>query len=138
MKQLRNITIFVALLVVISSSTVFFHIIEGWSWVDSYFFTVVTISTVGYGNLVPVTVAGKLATTFLIFGGLGVFALAIHEFAKVQLLKRQEHNEWLFARLGHHKPDDEGSAANRDDQPHQGKTTHKPSGHFPQKPDSEA
>lgn len=118
MKQLRNITIFVALVVVISGSTVFFHFVEGWGWLDSYFFTVVTISTVGYGNLVPVTAAGKLATTFLIFGGLGVFALAIHEFARSQLLKRQEHNEWLFARLGHHKETQEEQVANRDDQPH--------------------
>jgi voltage-gated potassium channel len=120
MKQVKNITIFGSLLFIILCSTVFFHFTEGWSWIDSYFFTVVTISTVGYGNLVPVTAAGKLATTFLIFGGLGVFALAIHEFAKTQLLKRQEHNEWLFARLGHHhkhRPEDE--VANRDDQPHQ-------------------
>lgn len=118
MTQLRRLTIFLALLVVLSSSTVFFRLVEGWSWLDSYFFTVVTISTVGYGNLVPVTAAGKLATTFLIFGGLGVFALAIHDFAKTQLLRRQEHNEWLFARLGHHKPAVEETVANRDDQPH--------------------
>ncbi len=118
MKQLRNITIFVALVVVISGTTVFFHFVEGWGGLDSYFFTVVTPSTVGYGNLVPVTAAGKLATTFLIFGGLGVFALTIHEFARSQLLKRQEHKKWLFARLGHHKETQEEQVANRDDQPH--------------------
>ncbi|WP_297341479.1 potassium channel family protein [Pseudophaeobacter sp.] len=118
MSQLRRMTIFVSLLVIISGSTVFFRIVEGWSWLDSYFFTIVTISTVGYGNLVPITAAGKLATTFLIFGGLGVFALAIHEFAKIQLLKRQEHNEWLFARLGRHKEGEEDLVANKDDQPH--------------------
>jgi voltage-gated potassium channel len=118
MNQLRRLTIFVALLVILFSGTVFFHFIEGWSWLDSYFFTVITISTVGYGNLVPITAAGKLATTFLIFGGLGVFALAMHEFAQMQLLKRQQHNEWLFARLDSRSQDTMEKTANEDDPPH--------------------
>ncbi|MEP2715680.1 potassium channel family protein [Pseudophaeobacter sp.] len=118
MNQLRRLTIFVALLVIVSSSTVFFRIIEGWSWLDSYFFTIVTISTVGYGNLVPVTAAGKLATTFLIFGGLGVFALAMHEFAQMQLLKRQQHNEWLFAKLDGKSEEASEQVANEDAEPH--------------------
>lgn len=123
MNQLRRLTIFVALLVILVSGTVFFHFIEGWSWLDSYFFTVITISTVGYGNLVPVTAAGKLATTFLIFGGLGVFALAMHEFAQIQLLKRQKHNEWLFARLDSRSGETVEKTANKDDPPHE---THAP------------
>ncbi|WP_379574310.1 potassium channel family protein [Pseudophaeobacter arcticus] len=127
-------TIFVSLLSIISGSTVFFRIVEGWSWLDAYFFTIVTISTVGYGSLVPVTTAGKLATTFLIFGGLGVFALAIHEFAKIQLLKRQEHNEWLFARLGRNDEGEEEQVANMDDQPHSLSQDRLPAS--PQKPDS--
>jgi len=65
---------------IIAGSTVFFHFVEGWSWLDSYFFTVVTISTVGYGSLVPATVLGKLGTTVLIFLGIGVVAVAINFF----------------------------------------------------------
>lgn len=118
MTELRRLTIFLTLVAILGSSTVFFHFVEGWGWVDSYFFTVVTISTVGYGNLVPVTVAGKLATTFLIFGGLGVFALAIHEFARIQIQKRQEHTEWLVAHLGSHHGKEQDSVANEDDPPH--------------------
>ncbi len=120
MTQLRRLTIFLSLIGILASSTVFFHFVEGWGWVDSYFFTVVTISTVGYGNLVPVTVAGKLATTFLIFGGLGVFALAIHEFARLQIHKRQEHTEWLVAHLGNHSGEANEKSANEDDPPHLG------------------
>jgi voltage-gated potassium channel len=86
-------------LAVITSGTVFFRLAEGWSWLDSYFFTVVTISTVGYGNLVPVTALGKIGTTVLIFLGLGVFAAAIQYVAKLQM-SRQDLN--LFRRHGHH------------------------------------
>ena len=49
-----------ALLAIVALGTVFFHLVEGWSWVDAYFFTVVTLSTVGYGNLVPETPLAKL------------------------------------------------------------------------------
>jgi voltage-gated potassium channel len=88
-----------ALLTVIVSGTIFFHFVENWSWIDSYFFTVVTLSTVGYGNLVPATVLGKIGATVFIFTGLGVFAIAIRgfgEFAfhrRIERLERQEQQD---------------------------------------------
>ncbi|WP_245831555.1 potassium channel family protein [Salibaculum halophilum] len=77
-----------ALAVLIGGGTVFYHLVEGWSWVDSFFFTVVTLSTVGYGSLVPQTVIGKLATTVFIFAGLGVFAAVIRQVSTVTLKGR--------------------------------------------------
>ena len=61
---------------VVAVATTFFHYVEGWAWIDSYYFTVVTLSTVGYGDMTPKTDAGKIGATILIFVGLGVFALA--------------------------------------------------------------
>ncbi|MCW1955475.1 potassium channel family protein [uncultured Lentibacter sp.] len=83
----RSILSLLALVVV--SGTVFFRLVEGWSWIDAYFFTVVTLSTVGYGNLVPATVLGKIGTTVFIFTGLGIFALAIQQFGHFAFLKRR-------------------------------------------------
>ena len=102
MKPFKAHTLIVSLLGIFATGTVFFHYVEGWSWLDSYFFTVVTISTVGYGELVPVTALGKLATTVFIFVGLGVFAVSIQQFAIYQMRRREESNERLFSRLGHH------------------------------------
>jgi voltage-gated potassium channel len=82
-------SLILALVFIISSATVFFRFVEGWSWIDSYFFSVVTLSTVGYGQLVPVTVIGKLGTTVLIFTGLGVFALAIQHFGQITIERRR-------------------------------------------------
>ena len=79
----------VALISIIVGGTVFFHFIEGWGWVDAYFFTVITLSTVGYGSLVPQTVVGKLGTTLFIFVGLGLFSLAIHQFSDFTLRRRR-------------------------------------------------
>lgn len=116
MIQLKATTVILSLAAVLLSGTVFFHLVEGWSWLDSYFFTVITISTVGYGKLVPVTALGKIGTTAFIFVGLGVFAVAIQQFALYHMRKREEHTEWLIARLGH-KHDPDQAAANEDDAP---------------------
>ena len=102
---------------VVISGTVFFHFVEGWNWVDSYFFSVVTLSTVGYGSLVPVTTLGKIGTTVFIFLGLGVFAFVIQQFGAYTAERHRAHSEWLIARLGHHRAHHEPKADNTDDQP---------------------
>ena len=113
MTNLKPHTIIISLVAIITLGTVFFHLVEGWSWLDSYFFTVITVSTVGYGKLVPVTPAGMIGTTVFIFVGLGVFVVAIQQFAIYHMRKREEHTEWLIARLGHH-PVKDPPAANKD------------------------
>lgn len=45
--------------------------------IDAVYFTVVTVSTVGYGDIVPVTQIGKIFVIFLIIFGLGIFASAL-------------------------------------------------------------
>ena len=75
---------------IITASTVFFRWIEGWSWLDSYFFTVVTLTTVGYGTLVPATAVGKIATTVLIFLGLGIVGVVIQRLGHFALTNRAE------------------------------------------------
>ena len=111
MTPFKLATLVLSLITVVVSGTVFFRIVEGWSWLDAYFFTVVTLSTVGYGSLVPATALGKIGTTVFIFVGLGVFAVAIQQFGLYAMRKREEHTEWLMGRL------DRSSSANRDHKP---------------------
>ena len=47
-----------------------FHNVEGWSYLDSAYFVTATVTTIGYGDIVPVTETGKLLT--IIFSWLGV------------------------------------------------------------------
>jgi len=44
------------------------------TWVDAYFFTVITLTTIGYGDLTPTTTFTKLFTTLYVFIGLGIIA----------------------------------------------------------------
>lgn len=99
MKHISLITIALRLFGVIASGTVFFRLVEGWSWVDSYFFTVVTISTVGYGHPVPISDLGKIGSTFLIFAGLGIFAVSIQQIAHDSLQKGDRNPGWIHRAL---------------------------------------
>jgi len=44
---------------------------------DAFYFTVVTLSTVGYGEIYPVTPESKLFTSILILIGIGILAIAL-------------------------------------------------------------
>lgn len=48
-------------------------IIEGKSLTDAFYFSIVTISTVGYGDIYPTTQLGKLLAILLIIFGVGTF-----------------------------------------------------------------
>jgi hypothetical protein len=51
---------------------VFYTQVERWSLVDALYFCVVTLGTVGYGDITPATDFGKIFTTFYIIVGLSV------------------------------------------------------------------
>jgi voltage-gated potassium channel len=72
--------------------------LEGWSPVDALYFSVVTLATVGFGDLHPTTDPAKLFTVLYILVGLGVFAAFIAELTK--------HRAATIARL---RPHDEMS-----------------------------
>lgn len=57
----------------IFSGTFFYSYIEGWSIVDSVYFCVMTMSTIGYGDLVPTTDVSKLFTIVYAMLSIGVF-----------------------------------------------------------------
>ncbi|HEU4915855.1 MAG TPA: potassium channel family protein [Acidimicrobiia bacterium] len=55
--------------VIVAIGTVFYMVVEGWSVVDALYFTVVTLTTIGYGDLHPTTDLSKLFTIFFVFAG---------------------------------------------------------------------
>ncbi len=71
-------------------ASVFYRYVEGWSWLDAVYFSVVTISTVGFGDFSPETAAGKIFTMFYIVIGLGVFVTAATTIANTILSQSDE------------------------------------------------
>lgn len=63
-----------AALTMIIAGAVFYHHVEKLSWVDSIYFCVITLATVGYGDITPTTDIGKIFTIFYILSGIGIIA----------------------------------------------------------------
>ena len=58
--------------VAIISGTGFYSLVEGLRVVDAFYFSVVTLTTVGYGDFAPRTDAGKLFTAVYVLVGIGI------------------------------------------------------------------
>jgi voltage-gated potassium channel Kch len=85
---------------ILIAGTVIYHYLEGWSYIDAFYFSVVTLTTIGFGDLTPQTDAGKLFTVVYIILGLGMilgFINAVFEHYSSQSAMRR--------RLGRDKKD---------------------------------
>jgi voltage-gated potassium channel len=49
-----------------------YHWLEGWSYLDALYFCVVSLATVGYGDLTPTTPLAKLFTIIYLINGIGI------------------------------------------------------------------
>jgi len=49
-----------------------YHWLEGWSYVDSLYFCVVSLATVGYGDFTPTTPLARLFTIFYLINGIAI------------------------------------------------------------------
>ena len=78
----------------ITLGTVVYMWLEHWSPVDAAYFSVVTLATVGFGDLHPTTDAAKIFTIVYILFGLGILAAFISELTK--------HRAAVLARLRSH------------------------------------
>jgi hypothetical protein len=69
-------------LATLATGTLAYSLLEGWSLVDSLYFSVVTLATVGFGDLTPTTDLAKLFTVGYIITGIGILAAFASELAK--------------------------------------------------------
>lgn len=75
-------------LIAIMGGTIFYHFIEKWTILDSIYFCVVTLSTVGYGDITPKTALGKIFTIFYILAGIGIIAATVNLLVRRAAVKR--------------------------------------------------
>jgi voltage-gated potassium channel len=66
--------------------TIFYHWAEGWSYLDSLYFCVVSLATVGYGDLTPTTPIAKLFTIAYLINGIAIL-LAL--FDRIRMVRSQ-------------------------------------------------
>ena len=98
----------IAVLVVTLMGVIGYMSCEGCSLLDALYMTVITLSTVGYREVVPLTTSGKIFTIFLIIGGFGIvlytvgqLAVAIIEGEIIDFLKGRRMDRKLEQVTGH-------------------------------------
>ena len=77
----------------IAAASTFYHYVEGWGWLDAVYFSVITISTVGYGDFSPQTAPGKMFTIGFVIVGLGVFVAMATAVADAILAQRDKDRD---------------------------------------------
>src|SRR5438552_18334099 len=74
-------------LVLLAVGTVGYRALEGpnWSFLDALYMTAITLTTVGFGEVHPLSPAGKVFTIVLCLGGISAITYAVTEFLRVIL-----------------------------------------------------
>lgn len=93
---------------IVAAGTVGYTLIEGWSLTDAIYMTMITISTVGYGEVHPLSTIGRIFSIFLIVGGVSgaLFVLsALVEYAmegRFGITRRRRQMKAKIAKLKDH------------------------------------
>lgn len=88
-RDFRALSLWVVLFLLLG--TWFYARVEGWSALDALYFSVITLTTVGYGDLAPQTPAGKLFTILYVLVGLGLISGFVFLLAERSGLLKKEN-----------------------------------------------
>jgi voltage-gated potassium channel len=80
-RRVRPAFVIIGMLVAIG--TIFYKLVEHWTWLDAFYFSVITLTTVGFGDVTPETRIGKLFTVAYIVVGIGIFFVVINSIARI-------------------------------------------------------
>ena len=78
----------VFLAVMLISGTIVYTVVEGWSLLDSLYFSVIAASTVGFGDFAPATDIGKIYTIIYVLVTTGLLLLVLGRVATEMIANR--------------------------------------------------
>lgn len=93
----RAVAVVAALVLLVS---VAFYLVESHpqlTWADSLWWAVVTLSTVGYGDVVPVTPGGRVLAAAVMLGGVGLLSVTTGQLASLLMEYRARKRKGLLA-----------------------------------------
>ena len=88
----------------VTVGSVFYWRVEQWSLIDAAYFSVVTLATVGFGDLSPQTTLGKLFTMAYILIGAGILGIFVNSVARRSMRQHRPLRQFLESR---EEPEDE-------------------------------
>jgi len=87
----------ILILIVVLIGVFGYHFISDYSWMDAFYMTIITVTTVGFSEVQPMDTEGKIFTVFLIIASVFIFAYAISVITEyilsrntLQLLKKKK------------------------------------------------
>jgi len=83
----------VVLLTLLAGGTYFYWSVEGWSVIDSLYFSVMTMSTIGYGDFTPTTTFSKIFTIIFAVLSIGVFVAVVSKIVTIILAEKKASKE---------------------------------------------
>ena len=81
----RLLLALILLTTVVLGGTLGFHVIEGWSWFDGFYMTLTTMTTIGYGEIHPLSHLGRIFNSFMIVAAVLAGAFVIATFSQTLL-----------------------------------------------------
>lgn len=96
-QRTRPLFIWASILVLLG--TFVFHWLENWSLVDSFYFSVVSLTTVGYGDFTPTSSLTRIITVFYILNGIGILLAFLDTAAEVRRERIQVREEQALEEL---------------------------------------
>ena len=96
-----------ALALVVNLGALGYRLVEGWDWGDCYWMVAITLSTIGFGEVNPLTTGGRIVTALLVLGGLVVVQISIQgvlglsESGYFRRLRERRFRRWLRAMQDH-------------------------------------
>jgi voltage-gated potassium channel len=110
MKILPNLKLVIGALVALMLVGVAgFHFLEGWPWFDGFYMVLTTITTIGYGELHPLSPVGRIFNSFIIITGVGLVLLffggvtqALLEFELQSVFGRRRMDREIDRLSGHY------------------------------------
>jgi hypothetical protein len=89
----RLFYIFLIMSLLFFGGSFFYYKIEGWRMLDAMYFSAMTMTTVGYGDITPKTDIGRLFTIFYLFASVGMALYGLSMFAAHFVEVRED--EWV-------------------------------------------
>src|SRR3989344_4287480 len=96
MKEKISITLIIFLLMI---GTFYLHYSEDWSYVDSFYFSTITLTTVGYGDLYPSKDSTKIFVSIYAIVGISIMLYTLGSIIGIHAIKQGENFHRMFSNI---------------------------------------